>query len=52
MNYALQMNFIPNFNNKLSNLNHLLFADDLIIVTKVSMTIAMACLLCLSITST
>ena len=48
MNFALNQNYIPSFDSRLStNFNHLLFADDLIIVTQASRAAARHCMLCL-----
>lgn len=49
MNFTLHQNCIPGFDAKLSvNFNDLLFADNMIIVTKASKTVARACILCLN----
>lgn len=48
LNHALNQNWIPGFDVLLNvNFNHLLFADDLIIITRVSWAAARACKLVL-----
>ncbi|XP_039136968.1 uncharacterized protein LOC120274488 [Dioscorea cayenensis subsp. rotundata] len=52
MNFALRNNFIPGFDCNLRlNFNHLLFADDLILITKATRSVARNINLCLSIYS-
>ena len=52
MNFAMNQNYIPGFDNCLSsNFNHLLFADDLIAITKASINVARKCMLCFNIYS-
>lgn len=50
MNFALKHNFIPGFDNRFRrNFNHLIFANDLVIVTKASRASAKSCMICLNI---
>ncbi|XP_039118053.1 uncharacterized protein LOC120253920 [Dioscorea cayenensis subsp. rotundata] len=50
LNRALQLDMIHGFNQNLSkNFNHLLFADDLILITKATRRNARNCLLCLNV---
>lgn len=48
LNHALYQNWIPGFDGRLNvNFNHLMFTDDLIIVTRASRSAARACRVCL-----
>lgn len=50
LNHALRQNWIPSFDSRLTrNLNHLMFTDDLIIVSRASRSVAKACKPCLNI---
>ena len=50
MNHALYMKLIPGFDDGLeNNFNHLLFADDLIIITRANRSAVKFCKLCLNI---
>ena len=50
LNHAMRLNMVPGFDHRLtSNLNHLMFADDLIIITRASRRAARNCRLCLDI---
>lgn len=50
LNHVLYHNSISGFNHRLCrNFNHMMFADDLIVVTRASLSVAEDCRLCLSI---
>lgn len=50
LNHALHRNWIPGFDDRLSrNFNDLIFANNLIIVTRASRAVAKACKLCMNI---
>ena len=50
LNHAMGLNMVPGFDHRLNrNLNHLMFADDLIIITRASRRDARNCSLCLDI---
>lgn len=52
MNRALSMNMIPGFDcNLRSNFNHLLFADDLILITRATRSVARNIIVCLAVYS-
>lgn len=50
MNYALRLNMVHGYDSRLShNFNHLLFADDLVIITRTFRKVAKYCRFCLEI---
>lgn len=50
LNKALSLNLVPGFNSALPrNFNHLMFADDLLLVTRATRAVARNCMLCLNL---